>query len=373
MEGLRNLGQAIVNATDLTADEIARSVVVLGEASAEALARGNQGIADELSAMQETMRGRAPAIAAAAAAIYDPLSSIAVNVKQAVVEPIRGAFQVATAEIAAGFGSVKAALQKGSKPQLISKDDRLENMQARIRKVMRNIKAAVKADDPWNVAYWEQARAKQQMQMEKLRGANSVNLKDIKRAYRSTGADVKGVWQSVRVKTVQETQSAADGALTAIGSIETGIQAIDLTDDAMNLGLEVAAGLDSSVPSVAAAASRVAAAAAGPIESHSPPKFGPLAHIDEWGANLVDTWLKPMEARVGHVGRVGAKLAGALAPRAQLAGMAMATAGAGQAGGNHYHVGTLIANDAGLDEFDRRIERRRKIRGRGPMRYADRD
>ena len=51
-----------------------------------------------------------------------------------------------------GFGSIKDALKKDSRPQLISRDDRLENMEKRQRKVMKQLREAIAADDPCNVA-----------------------------------------------------------------------------------------------------------------------------------------------------------------------------------------------------------------------------
>ena len=62
MEGLRNLAQAIADGTDLTAAEIEEAGVVLADASAEALARGNTAIAAEIDALAETVRSKAPAV-----------------------------------------------------------------------------------------------------------------------------------------------------------------------------------------------------------------------------------------------------------------------------------------------------------------------
>lgn len=43
----------------------------------------------------------------------------------------------------------------------------------------------------------------------------------------------------------------------------------------------------------------------------------------------------------------------------------------GGGGTVHIHVGTLIANDAGIDQLARRIERRTRVKSRTPTRYND--
>jgi hypothetical protein len=92
---------------------------------------------------------------------------------------------------------------------------------------------------------------------------------------------------------------------------------------------------------------------------------------------MVGEWLRPIERRVGDVARMGSRLGAALTPhpgqpawvdhrqpdRAMWAAVG-AVGGGGRGGDVHIHVGTLIANDAGLDELERRMERRRHLRRR---------
>lgn len=288
-----------------------------------------------------------------------------------IAAPIRAEFALATKEVAKGFGNIKSAL--ANPPQMISKKDRLENMQGRLKKVVRNLKKAVDVGDPWSIKYWEGARAKQQRMIDGLKGKNSASLKDIRTAYRKAGVSVAGTWAEVKTKTVAEAGKAKDGAVAAAQATKAGIDAVDLASSGTNMMLEFAAGIDAGVPAVAAASGRAAAAAAAPIESHSPPKVGPLRNIDKWGGALIDTWLKPMEASVGRASSVGARLAAAVAPQRP----AFALGGVGGAGGAFgpgatvIQVGTLVADDGGIDKLQRRMDRRRHHRSRSRRRLND--
>jgi hypothetical protein len=129
----------------------------------------------------------------------------------------------------------------------------------------------------------------------------------------------------------------------------------------------------SGVPEVDAAAAALAEAAAGNLEAESPPKRGPLANIDKWGKPLVESWVKGIDAQRSKVAGAGVRLAQALVPRPELAS-ALAGGGSVRGGPNvHYHVDTMVASDRSLDRFEDRMARRRKARGRGPMRYGDSD
>jgi hypothetical protein len=87
-----------------------------------------------------------------------------------------------------------------------------------------------------------------------------------------------------------------------------------------------------------------------------------------------------IERHVGDVERTAGWLAGAivptsLAPARQGAGggwqSPAALGGGGRGGEVHLHVGTLIADERGLDELDRRLDLRRRLRGRSYPRLND--
>jgi TP901 family phage tail tape measure protein len=154
------------------------------------------------------------------------------------------------------------------------------------------------------------------------------------------------------------------------------------------IGGNLASGLAAMVPAVALASARLAAAAAGPIESHSPPRIGPLRNIGKWGPRLIEAWLAPMGRNISVVERMGMRLGSALQPRPLIPARIQAhdidrlrvtrsrdvdVSGRARYSEVHFHIGTLIADDKGLDELDKRITRRRRMRDRGPMRYSERN
>ena len=85
---------------------------------------------------------------------------------------------------------------------------------------------------------------------------------------------------------------------------------------------------------------------------------------------MVNEWLRPIKRQRGTVAGVGNMLAGAMSPKPNLqpvwaASRAMrAVSSRGDRKGNCIHVGTLIANDAGLDELDRRMNNRKRLKKR---------
>jgi len=191
---------------------------LLAAASEEALARGNSGIAAEIDAVAATLRAKGPGIAQAAQAAYDPLSSVTPpSVPPPEVEaPIRDEFAAARRAIAEGFGSIKAAL--ADPPQLISRADRLANMEARFRKVMRNLREAVRKDDPFAVSYWTEAAVKQQDQMDRMRRNTSGSVKDVRRTFREAGVDIGSTWLAVQ-KGAERTERKVAGVGAAIEAL----------------------------------------------------------------------------------------------------------------------------------------------------------
>jgi hypothetical protein len=241
--------------------------------------------------------------------------------KGSIADPIRDEFADARQAILSGFGGIKDALKKGSRPQLISRDDRIANMEKRQGRINKQLNRAVAADDPFNVRYWASAAAKQQVQLDRLKGRTGTGLKEIKRDYRATGIDIGRVWGKARRATEREATGAADTAISEAERIRTSMVAMDFATIGSGWMTDLAAGITSNITAVSSAAATAATAA--------------------------------------QTASAGARAAASVTP-------------GGSGGGNTtYVVGTLIADDKGLDELDRRIERRRRVRDRGPMRYRD--
>jgi TP901 family phage tail tape measure protein len=283
-------------------------------------------------------------------------------VEEAVVKPIRKAFRTASAAAVAGFGSVRDALQ--NPPKLRSKAWRLDHLKGQMVKVMANLRAAVKAGDPVNIRYWETARAKVAGQQQRLKGKTVATMKDIKKEYAATGVKADGTWAGIKSTTDTKAQAASQKAISEAQQTKTGIDAVNLRSSGIGLMNELASGIYAGIPQVSAASSAAAAAAAAPLAAHSPPKVGPLSKIDKWGKPLVGAWLGGIEGEVSRAGAVGARLAGAISPGALSGGMGRSgRRGAGE-GGTHYHIGTLVSDNRGMDRLDRRLKGRNRMKRR---------
>jgi hypothetical protein len=107
--------------------------------------------------------------------------------------------------------------------------------------------------------------------------------------------------------------------------MKTGIDAIDLGPSGTALMTELTNGIRAGFPELRAAAIEAAAIVAGPIESKSPPKVGPLRTIDQWGASLMDTWLEGFERSASSIRLAADEAAGSLGRHLSPA-LALATA-----------------------------------------------
>jgi hypothetical protein len=311
--------------------------------------------------------------AAVKAKLQQPVTAtVPVNVK---LDPdpaatIRQGFRAATREAGRGFGNVRDALNQPM--HFTSIADRLRNQQGMLKQVMSRMRAAIKVGDPAGIAYWDRARAKVQGTISRLKGTTAASLSDVRASYKAAGISVKGTWAEVASVTKTKTDAAQDSAVTAAQDTKTGIDAVNLYGSGVGLTSELASGMRAGIPNVRAAGYEVAAAAAGPMEAHSPPREGPLSRIDEWGGPLVDSWLGGISGREGAARRVGARLAGAVAPHAS---MRSAVAGIGSGGGGGgttiINVGTLVADDRGIDQLQRRMSGRTRLRERAHRRYNE--
>jgi hypothetical protein len=176
---------------------------------------------------------------------------------------------------------------------------------------------------------------------------------------------------------VTETRTAA----ASVGSaVEGPLTSLDAFAWGQHAGASYASGLASQAQATEAAAQQLAAATHAAIGFSRPPRRGPLASIRSWGPHLVATWTAGIERHVGDVERTASRLAGAivpapLAPAWQASGggwrSPASTFGGGRGGEVHLHIGTLIADERGLDELDRRLDLRRRLRGRSRPRAND--
>lgn len=232
------------------------------------------------------------------------------NISGALSSPLEAEFDAAAAEVKVGFGNIKQAL--ANPPQMISRGDRLANMDKKMRQVVRNIRKSIDVGDPWSQRYWERAQASLTRRIIALGGSNVKETGRIKGAHGKSGRAVEGTWRAAATTQGREATRGANLAISQAQRAKSAIDAIDMVSSGRAFMAEFAAGILGGIPAVSAAASAAGRAAA-------------------------------LSARASYAA----------------------------AGGNTYQIGTLVASDAGIDELDSRIERRRTMRGRGPMRYKN--
>lgn len=307
-----------------------------------------------------------------------------------IASAVRRDFQVATAEVGKGFGNIKQAL--ANPPQMISKGDRLDNMAKRMKQIVANIRKATEIGDPMAQKYWEKARAKQQAAIDRLKSKNVATSRDLKKAYRDAGVDIGKSWNKTKTKTAQATRQAKDAAaknareskqaqvqqateastqtVEQLEKVKTWFQSATLYGDGYGLMTTLASGIAAASPAVIAAVDSILAEVRARTQGQSPPPKGPLSSIDTGGEKVMRAWLGGAESVARQAESVGNRLAGALAPRATMAGVAAAMSPAGVLGGGvTIQVGTLIADEAGLDMLQARLDRRLKRRSRHNDRY----
>lgn len=246
---------------------------------------------------------------------------------------IRESFKLATAEVAKGFGAIKDALK--NKPMLISDAQREENMQARLRQIMRNMREAAEANDSKTVKHWEAARAKQQAALDRLKGKTHISMADIKGAYEKAGISVQGTWADTTFVVTQESKKASDAAIAQMQRAQTTIASINMVQTGTDLMTSLGIGLENAAPAVYAAADRIAAEVARRLrEGNKPPPIDPPDHRPK-------------------------------VPAADGPAMGYAS------GTTTFNIGNLYGGPKGLDELDREVGRRRNLRSRGALRYRD--
>ena len=294
-------------------------------------------------------------------AAYDPLSSITVPAPD-VAGPIEDEFKGARQAVLAGFGSIKDALK--NPPQLISTGDRIVNMQGRMTKIMANIRKAVAAEDPINEAYWRKAAAKQQARISAMKGRNNADIRGIGKQVKDTGASIDGTWKQTAQQAGKSSRQARRSAISQFRSLVGDVKGLDLSSAGTNLIMSWVNAINAVKPVVDRAAANITAAFSGFFHGSAVPKHGPLKGFDRMGGDMVDAWVGAVKGRKGKVARAGAELAGAFSPRSRMPSAAMAGVGGG-GDVNHFHIGTLIADEGGIDMLERRMSRRRRRRSRG--------
>jgi len=286
---------------------------------------------------------------------------------------IKDDFAAARKAVMQGFGSVKAAL--ANPPQLISRKDRLSNMEGRMKKIMRNLRKAVDAEDPANIGYWQKAAIKQQGQMDRMRGKTVASVSDIRATFDKMGVKVEGTWLGVERSARRSSKKARRSARAEFRALVGDVKGFDLKSAGTALIGSWIAGIEAARTAVATAAASLTDYFGKFFHGSAVPKQGPLKGFDRMGGDMIDAWIGTVRGRRGRVQAAGREMAGAFQPRIGAPGLAAvgAVGRSGDAGGGTtvVNVGVLVADEAGLDELDRRMGRRRRRTSRNRGLYND--
>jgi hypothetical protein len=302
-------------------------------------------------------------------------------------------------DVQSSADAVNAALEKG--PRLQSYQQRLAQFRKATETVLRRLHAAVKANDPVAASYYAQQYQQIESSQAAFRSQSKTVWGDVASIIDANAGAAKGdvaqlartvASQAARAQAAMEHSAERAGAAfpteisasieptrtagsAVAGAVTSTVGVLPARAAAWgdHAGSQFAGGLQSSVPETANAARDLAAAVHRFIAFSSPPRVGPLRTIRSWGPHLVSEWTRPIGRHLGEVQRIGDRLAAAITPRPLAPAWSgtghrwSAVAGVGPSDRGdvvHIHVGTLIANDAGLDELERRMERRHRLRRR---------
>ena len=417
MEGLRNLGLAIKNAKTMTAAEAASAIEVLNRAVVEAEARGNAEVANELRGFIVEVETYREVARAATDGVYrsleegaveggaDAAGAVALSGRE-LMKAYREQGQqlrksmAQTAETTSGMWDVISdALSKG--PEIKSFKERMSEAGNAIRENARMLAKAIRVGDTVGASVYANRLGQAQTARRKLRATAEGTLSDAatvlgryqgmsRRKHKGVTKDVEKEAKRAARIALREGRNAAEALPDELEGSKTDVAAAAddvtgtvssemawLVPQAMTYGSHAgstyAAGLRSQIPAVQSASLSLAQAAAQYIKMSEPPKKGALSTIKTWGPHLVDNWVKPMGRHTVRASEAGRRLAAAMAdgmsaadgrftpapitsPAFRRFGPIEATPHRG--GEVHIHVGTLIANEAGLDELKRRMEKR---------------
>lgn len=388
------------------------------KAALHAAAEGaGDAVADGLDAGAVAARRAAHGVSKAMGAL--DLTDLAVDAKG-----VRRSTAEIRAAMIGGLGSAAQAAESGmtaisaamaKPPRLVSMKQRMAQFGKAARAAWRNMRAAVKADDPVNAAYWEQQYLNVRNEQGKLRGSTTKTMGEIRADMQAAGVaipkalakgasgarkhaarlakDVDTRMRKLKDDTARKADQAAESVPDALRDSkgETTVAAkglatatttplahLDTYRWGRHAGDMYAAGIRASTPVIGAAAIAAAGAAAGPLRFSAPPKVGPLKDIRSWGPHMLDQWSQGTEKGLRRVERTAIAWASAATPTMGASRWQPATAPAvterlrrplrgirhGGGGDTHIHVGTLVANDAGIDDLRRRMDRRVRMRRR---------
>ncbi len=427
LDALVEQGKAIQNAETLSVGEIDTAISTLGQAAIEAAARGNDAIATQLRTQADSL-GQMRVLAVESGGVYHKIADAtteggnaaaaatdaAGNTVVTEVEDARTKMEKAIKSLGTIVGdawnAVTNSLAKGPKVQSMAQ--RMKMMRRAIEQNVKGLRRAVRKGDVVAAAEYNQRIIDAQNARQDILGnakdvmtesgrilgqmagknkrihhrmANDTS-KEARRAARIAERQAKKQASAVPDELTSKVPEVATAATNTVTAVQTPLTqaATDASTWGEHLGQNFAAGISSQYDAAVAAADRLAGAVHSRMGFSSPPKKGPLRTIRSWGPHMVVQWLRPIQRSMKDVHKTGDMLGKAITPKhhggkggwrtddrkgqmPQWGGSVMK--GARIEGDVHIHIGTLIADDHGLDELDRRMKKRRKMKDRSNRRY----
>jgi hypothetical protein len=190
-------------------------------------------------------------------------------------EDVRDAFKVATEAVAKGMGAIKAALK--DPPQIIGDRQREENMEARLREVVRRVREATVAGDSMTARFYERLRAKQQLQLDNLRGRSRVTMGEVRKDYEKAGVSVEGTWADANFVMTEASRKAGAAMVEHMRSAKGDIERLDWVQTGTDMMTRLGIGFGNAAPFVFAAADRIAADVRDRLNAPAPVATAPAA------------------------------------------------------------------------------------------------
>lgn len=349
------------------------------------------------------------------------------------------------------LGVIQDAFDVGvdtKKRKNVSGAKRLKQMADDIDTITKRMHESIKANDPVNTAYWENALIDATGKYDTAKANIHVDAATISSDLAAAGVSTNASWLGIG-QSAQQGKNKVNAAAEAV-NFHPAVTNVQTAADAMRESMSqaghsastVAPGIRSYIPFIGTAAEAAANAIANPITGlnayhwgtelgsdlvagmrignhtissqaahwanlisnklgfNSPaPREGPLHKVPNWGPHMIEAWIGPMLRHgMKRVPAAASKLAAymtslgrAAVERNGIGDPAIAEPGRPRhrrfdraanpdlgersretSVGDTYnfHIGTLVANDAGIDELYRRMETRLKRRTRGGRRLV---
>lgn len=247
--------------------------------------------------------------------------------------------------------------------KLMSRGARIKQMDRMIRQIEGQLKAALNKRDPISIEYWNSQLIEARSFRKKFVNSHAMTTEELRALYQSLGMKIPKFMRKARNGAKSAQKGMKGDAKDTKSSIMNTFGTMNLFQAGFNMISTMAKGILAAKAAALSAANHIAGTIAGIFVGKSPPPFGPLSTIDKAGTNLMTTYARGMLAGTPVLERAGMKAAGAALPNDMglRAGYSMGRVG----GGDVIQVGTLIATEQGLDELNRRLDRRKSRRTRG--------